>query len=282
MTDKPPIHPFPPVDEDIDTARKKAPTPQTLSPSYRLAFADDDFLLTDELRGVRLMLEYLKPELSMQEHRIKSTVVVFGSTRIGDVGARARPGEPQPALDRDYYQEARRFAALLSSAGQREPDLECVVMTGGGPGIMEAANRGAADAGAKSIGLNIVLPREQVPNAYMTPDLTFQFHYFALRKLHFLLRAKALVVFPGGFGTLDELFEALTLLQTKRIQPMPVLLFGESFWRQIVDFQAMVEVGVISPQDAELFRFVETAEEAVALIRDSGCLPCSAPNDPLL
>jgi hypothetical protein len=141
-------------------------------------------------------------------------------------------------------------------------------MTGGGPGIMEAANRGAADAGAKSIGLNIVLPLEQVPNRYITPELTFQFHYFALRKLHFLLRAKALVVFPGGFGTLDELFEALTLLQTKRIQPMPVLLFGESFWRRIVDFQAMVEFGVIAPEDAELIRFVETAEEAVALIRE--------------
>jgi hypothetical protein len=269
MTDKSPIRPFPPVGEDISTAERKAPTPQTLSPSYRLAFVDDDFLLTDELRGMRLLLEYLKPELSMQEQGIKSTVVVFGSTRLGDADVTPKRGaRPQAKLDRDYYREARRFAALLSSAGQRGEDLECVVTTGGGPGIMEAANRGAADAGAKSIGLNIVLPLEQVPNRYITPELTFQFHYFALRKLHFLLRAKALVVFPGGFGTLDELFEALTLLQTKRIQPMPVLLFGESFWRRIVDFQAMVEFGVIAPEDAELIRFVETAEEAVALIRE--------------
>jgi uncharacterized protein (TIGR00730 family) len=272
MTTKPPINPFPRVEEDVSTARQKASTPQTLSPSYRLAFADDDLLLTDELRGVRLMLEYLKPDLLMQEHGIKSTVVVFGSTCAGGSDAAPQPAQRTLKLDRDYYNEARRFAALLSADNQKNDDGECVIMTGGGPGIMEAANRGAADVDAKSIGLNIVLPLEQVPNVYMTPDLTFQFHYFALRKLHFLLRAKALVAFPGGFGTLDELFDALTLLQTKRIQPMPVLLFGESFWRRIIDFDAMVEIGVIAPEDAQLFRFVETAEEAVAWIRDN-CVP---------
>jgi hypothetical protein len=270
MADKAPIRPFPFAGEDINATREKTPTPQTLSPSYRLAFADDDFLLTDELRGTRLMLEYLKPELALRSHGVKSTVVVFGSTRISDPDAPASDGARRPALDRDYYREARRFAALLSAQHGEREDLECVIMTGGGPGIMEAANRGAAEVGAKNIGLNIVLPREQVPNSWITPELTFQFHYFALRKLHFLLRAKALIAFPGGFGTLDELFEALTLLQTRRIQPMPVLLVGEAFWRRIVDFDAMVEIGVIAPEDRELFRYVETAEQAVAWIRDGG------------
>jgi hypothetical protein len=267
MSDKPTRKPFPSAGEDVAPAHaKSAHTAQTRSASYRLAYADDDFLLTDDLRGVRLMLEYLKPELSMEAHGIDSTVVVFGSTRIAD--AAAAPSRAR--FDRDYYAEARRFASLMASASREQEGLECVIMTGGGPGIMEAANRGAADAGAESIGLNIVLPREQVPNPYITPELSFQFHYFALRKLHFLLRAKALVVFPGGYGTLDELFEALTLLQTKRIKPMPVLLFGESFWRRIVDFEAMVEVGVIAREDAELFRFVETAEAAVDIIRRNG------------
>ncbi len=270
MTDKPPIKPFPSAGDDVAPAHaKSAHTAQTLSPSYRLAYADDSFLLTDDLRGVRLMLEYLKPELSMHEHGIKSTVVVFGSTRISD--AQKPEAKPRAELDRDYYAEARRFAALMATASCEQEDLECVIMTGGGPGIMEAANRGASDVGAKNIGLNIVLPREQVPNRYITPELSFQFHYFALRKLHFLLRARALVVFPGGYGTLDELFEALTLLQTKRIRPMPVLLFGEPFWRRIVDFEAMVEAGVIAPEDAKLFQFVETAERAVEIIsRDGG------------
>ncbi|HEY7671648.1 MAG TPA: LOG family protein [Gammaproteobacteria bacterium] len=273
MADKAPIRPFPHAGADISTTRAKTPTPQTRSASYRLAFADDDFLLTDELRGTRLMLEYLKPELALRAHGVKSTVVVFGSTRISDPDAQPPSGERRPALERDYYREARRFAALLATQNGEHEDLECVIMTGGGPGIMEAANRGAADVGAKSIGLNIVLPREQVPNPWITPELTFQFHYFALRKLHFLLRAKALVAFPGGFGTLDELFEALTLLQTRRIHPMPVLLFGEAFWRRIVDFDAMVELGVIAREDRDLFRFVETAEQAVAWIRDAGRAP---------
>jgi uncharacterized protein (TIGR00730 family) len=274
MADKAPIRPFPHAGADISATREKTPTPQTRSPSYRLAFADDDFLLTDELRGTRLMLEYLKPELALRAHGVKSTVVVFGSTRITDPDDPTR-NERRPALERGYYREARRVAGLLSAQNGEHEDLECVIMTGGGPGIMEAANRGAADVGAKNIGLNIVLPREQVPNSWITPELTFQFHYFALRKLHFLLRAKALVAFPGGFGTLDELFEALTLLQTRRIQPMPVLLFGEAFWRRIIDFEAMVELGVIAPEDCGLFRYVETAEQAVAWIREGGCQPCA-------
>ena len=263
-----PIEPFPHAGDDVEPAHEKVPTPQTLSPSYRLAFADDDFLLTDELRGVRLLLEFLKPELSMQAHGIKSTVVVFGSTRLQPVNEPVRAGQERPALGKDYYAEAQRFGKIVSERSQatQGDEFECVIMTGGGPGIMEAANRGAADAKAKSIGLNIVLPREQVPNAYMTPELTFQFHYFALRKLHFLLRAKALVVFPGGFGTLDELLDALALLQTKRIKPMPVLLVGEAFWRRVINFDAMVELGVIAPGDAELFNYVETAEEACDLI----------------
>jgi len=270
MADKDPIQPFPRAHEDVHASRRQAPTPQTLSPSYRLAFADDELMLTDELRGVRLMLEYLKPELELRAHGVKSTVVVFGSTQIGDPESPVVRARRRPAVDRDYYGVARSFAARLSECSRGDGELECVIMTGGGPGIMEAANRGAADAGGKSIGLNIVLPKEQVPNPYITPELTFQFHYFALRKLHFLLRAKALVAFPGGFGTLDELFEALTLLQTRRIKPMPVLLFGESFWRRIVDFDAMVEIGVIAPEDAKLIRYVESVDEAVAIVRTGG------------
>ena len=270
MTEESQPHPFPTASEDIETTLKPASTAQTRSPSYRLAYADNDFLLTDDLRSVRLMLEFLKPELAMQAHGIKSTVVIFGSTRIRQPAADRISGGRLQSFQEDFYGMARELGSLLSAEQNEAGQLECVVMTGGGPGIMEAANRGAADAGAKSIGLNIVLPREQLPNEFMTPELAFQFHYFALRKMHFLLRAKALVAFPGGFGTLDELFEALTLLQTKRIKPMPVLLFGESFWRRIIDFQGLVEAGVISAEDLELFRFVQTPEEAVRLIRESG------------
>lgn len=269
MTDDAQSHLFPSASEDVELTRKQFLTAQTQSPSYRLAYADDDFLLQDDLRGVRLMLEYLKPELVMQAHGIGSTVVMFGSTRIDPQDVDSASGGTKPQFDEDFYGMARELASLLSKPAEGEEKMECVVMTGGGPGIMEAANRGAADVNSKSIGLNIVLPREQLPNRFMTPELTFQFHYFALRKMHFLLRAKALVAFPGGFGTLDELFEALTLLQTKRIKPMPVLLFGESFWRRIIDFQAMVDAGVISPEDLDLFRFVKTPDEAARLIEES-------------
>jgi len=280
---------FPSATEDVQAAELFVPSPQTLSPSYRLAYLDTDFLLGDELRPVRLQLELLKPEQILKEHGIESTIIVFGSARIpepdrareqlkheeGDAGGtpsgdRARTVKINRGLVANvkYYAEARRFSSLVArSAALR--DGKCVIVTGGGPGIMEAANRGAHDEGAESIGLNIVLPFEQKPNEYITPELCFQFHYFAIRKMHFLIRAKALVVFPGGFGTLDELFETLTLIQTKKMKPIPVLIFGEAFWKRIIDFDAMVEEGVISPGDLELFRYVETAEEAWEIIMKS-------------
>lgn len=279
---------FPSASEDAQAAELYVPTPQTLSPSYRLAYRDTDFLLRDELRPVRLQLELLKPELIMKEHNIENTVIIFGSARIPDpkvaqkqlaeVEAAARKDPSNEALAHKatimqsiaakskYYIEARRLSFLISQANKNSDNYNFVVITGGGSGIMEAANRGAFDAGAKSIGLNIVLPFEQKPNEYITPELSFQFHYFAIRKMHFLMRAKALVVFPGGFGTLDELFETLTLIQTKKIKPMPVLIFGREFWDRIVNFNAMVEEGVISPEDLGLFQYVETAEEACEII----------------
>ena len=219
---------LPSAGEDLARARPESDTPQTRSPSYRLAFADLDFLLRDELRPVRLQLELLKPEMLLSEHRIDSTVVVFGSARIpAPEAASARTRPPDCVLDSERtYAAAREFARLVSRAGQKHgPARRFVIVTGGGPGVMEAANRGAHDVGAESIGLNIVLPHEQAPNPYITPELCFQFHYFGIRKLHFMLRARALVCFPGGFGTLDELFEALNLIQTGKAQTMPILLF---------------------------------------------------------
>lgn len=267
MTDKPRRQSFPSAGQDVGTGRHQATTEQTLSPSYRLAFADDEFLLEDGLRGVRLMLEYLKPERKMREAGIHSTVVIFGSTRIQPADSPNAGMSTRCSLDPAYYDEARRLGTLIADSTTDGDELDYVVMTGGGPGIMEAANRGAADTDAPSVGLNIVLPREQVPNRYITPEFAFQFHYFAMRKLHFLLRARALVFFPGGFGTLDELFEALTLLQTGRIDRLPVLLFGESFWRRIIDFDALLEIGVIGAEDLEFIRFVESADEALAIIK---------------
>ncbi|UCH73987.1 MAG: TIGR00730 family Rossman fold protein [Rhodospirillales bacterium] len=250
---------FPSARQDEEAARHFRDTPQTRSPSYRLAFADPDFLLREDLRPVRLQLELLKPELALQEADIVSTIVVFGSART--------PPREGPAADermRDY-EEARRFARLMSER-ERNNGLHSVIVTGGGPGIMEAANRGARESGARTIGLNIVLPHEQAPNPYITPELSFQFHYFAIRKMHFLMRARALVCFPGGFGTLDELFETLTLIQTGKIEPIPVLLFREAWWRRIVNFEAIAEAGMIAPEDLEIFQFVETAEAACDLI----------------
>jgi uncharacterized protein (TIGR00730 family) len=254
------------------------------SPSYVKAYEDIEFLNRDELRPVRLQLELLKPELIQAEHGIQSTIVVFGGTRVapGEVTqakvkslerrAKTRPRDKdlarQLAVARrlvakaKYYDEARKFAALVSKSCQNAAKREFVVVTGGGPGIMEAANRGAFDVGAESIGLNITLPREQEPNAYITPELCFQFRYFAIRKMHFLLRAKALVIFPGGYGTLDELFEALTLVQTKKMPPLPIVLFGREFWSQVLNFQFLVDEGVIEAADAELVKFVESATEA--------------------
>jgi len=244
----------------------------TQHPCYRLAYEDSDFLNRDELRAVRLELELMKPELGLQEHNVLSTIVVFGSSRTGAPDdtrpASAHSGRKAGTRHEVYYELARRFAQIASEAGQKESARHYVVMTGGGPGIMEAANRGAFDAGALSIGLNISLPHEQSPNPYISPQLCFQFHYFALRKMHFLLRARALVIFPGGFGTLDELFETLTLIQTKKIEPIPVLLFGESYWKSIINFDRMVEEGVISPEDLDIFTYVQTPEEAWRVISE--------------
>lgn len=248
-------------------------TPQSVSPSYRLAYADDEFLCREELRPIRLQLELLKTEMALTERGITSTVVMFGGARIPAPGqaAWAAKNEVQRAsleAASVYYDEARKFAQICSrhAAQSGYKDFVIVIVTGGGPGVMEAGNRGAADVGAPSIGLNVVLPHEQAPNAYVTPELSFNFHYFAIRKMHFLVRAKAVTVFPGGFGTLDELFETVTLMQTGRMALVPLILFGESFWRSIIDFDALARFGTIAPGDVDLMHFVETADEAWAII----------------
>lgn len=273
---------FPHAGEDIARAGGVIETPQTRSPAYRLAFADMDFMVQREMRPVRVQLELQKPEMLLAERDIRSTVVVFGSARMptpDDCDPDDLLTKPGCVLDKKrVYEEARRFAQIASVEGQKERSegQEFVVVTGGGPGIMEAANRGAADVEAESIGLNIVLPHEQAPNAYITPELCFQFHYFAIRKMHFMMRARALVCFPGGFGTFDELFEALTLIQTGRAKRIPLLLFDEAYWRRVVNFEAMVEEGVISAKDLDLFRYVETAEQAWSIIAEHhGLAPLS-------
>ena len=278
---------FPSAQEDavneVESTHTRYEGPES---SYRLAFTDTDFLLRDELRPVRLQLELLKPQLVQDEQGVEATIVIFGSARIlapevatrelaaarnADAGAdeaahRAaiHQAETRLAMSR-YYEEARRFSATVTrrSASFEKPIF---VVTGGGPGIMEAGNRGAFEIGGKSIGLNIVLSHEQVPNRFITPELCFQFHYFALRKMHFLMRAVALVCFPGGFGTLDELFEVLTLVQTGKSKMRPILLFGRDFWTRLINFELLVETGMISPGDLKLFHFVETAEEAWSLL----------------
>ncbi|HZN59511.1 MAG TPA: TIGR00730 family Rossman fold protein [Planctomycetota bacterium] len=264
---------------------------QKRSASYRKAFEDTEFLNRDELRPVRLQLEMWKPDLIQREHGISSTIVVFGSARVVErptaeirlkaLEEKLLQNPESQRLQRQvraarrllessrYYEDARKLAHLISSDCQGPAGMcDFVIVTGGGPGIMEASNRGAYEAKAKSIGLNIVLPFEQEPNAYITPDLCFQFHYFATRKMHFLLRAKALVAFPGGYGTFDELFETLTLIQTKKIKPLPVLLYGRSYWERAIDFEFLADEGYISPEDTQLFRFVETPEESWQAIRD--------------
>lgn len=260
------------------------------SPSYVMADDDLDFLEREELRPVRLQLELLKPETYLQANGIHSTIVVFGGTRIKErdeaaqrvAAAERRLAEQpdHPALQRElsrarrvlakshYYDAARQFAALVSSQCQTNSELDYVIVTGGGPGIMEAANRGAYEVEAKSIGLNITLPHEQTPNAYITPELCFQFRYFALRKMHFLMRARALVIFPGGFGTLDELFDALTLRQTRRMQEIPIILFGREYWSNVFSPQFLADEGVIDDRDLELISYAETAEEAWRLISE--------------
>ena len=257
---------FPAAGEDARHTRDIPDTPQTRAPAYRLAFADQDFLYRDELRPVRLQLELLKPELMLTEHGVESTIVMFGGARIPRPEEKHAAATPTLAALSGYYDVAREFARLMTEKSVASGCRENVICTGGGPGVMEAGNLGAAEAGGCSIGLNIVLPHEQAPNEYVTPELCFTFHYFGIRKMHFLLRAKAVVVFPGGFGTLDEMFEALTLIQTERMKRIPFLLFGEAFWRRIINWEALAEAGTISPEDLDLFRFVDTAEEAVHLI----------------
>lgn len=248
-------------------ARRQPVTPQTASPAYRLAYADEDFLCREELRPIRLQLELLKVGMMLEESGIKSTVVMFGGARIPEPGKDpwAARNEVQAENLRKasrYYDEARKFAQLCSRYSLTTEGREYVVCTGGGPGVMEAGNRGAHDVGAKSIGLNIVLPHEQAPNAYVTPELSFNFHYFAIRKMHFLIRARAIAIFPGGFGTMDEMFETLTLIQTGRMEPIPFLLFGTEFWKKMIDFDALADFGTIAPEDTQLMRFVDTAEQA--------------------
>jgi uncharacterized protein (TIGR00730 family) len=254
------------------------------SPGYRLAQEDIDFLARPELRPVRMQLELLKPEMLLESEHVRSTIVVYGSTQIVDherasarlarsqAAAAKEPGNAKLAREvkrserllakAKYYDAARDFARIVSTSCQLEGRCDYVMVTGGGPGIMEAANRGAFDVGAKSAGMNIHLPQEQAPNPYITPNLCFQFHYFALRKMHFLLRAKALVAFPGGFGTLDEMFDALTLRQTRRMQAIPIVLFGRSYWEQVIDFQFLADEGVVGDSDLSLFSFADTPEEA--------------------
>lgn len=258
---------------DKKRAAKVPATPQTLSPSYRLAYADNDFLCREELRPIRLQLELLKVEMALTERDIRSTIVLFGGARIpapGQEAWAARNGIQKRNLEAAsvYYDEARDFARLCSEWSAGFDHKEYVVVTGGGPGVMEAGNRGAADVGAPSIGLNIVLPHEQAPNPYVTPDLSFNFHYFAMRKMHFLMRAKAIAVFPGGFGTMDEMFEAITLIQTGRMARIPFLLFGVEFWRKVVNFEALAEFGTIAPEDVALMQTVDTAAEAFRIIQD--------------
>jgi uncharacterized protein (TIGR00730 family) len=273
-----PTRNFPTAREECCTLQ---PHPEYDRPgsAYELAFKDETFLLRQDMRAIRMQLELMKPELLLDEQGVKSTIVIFGSARIlsadaaqalmtaaeaaGDEAA-LRIARSKLAMSR-YYEEARRFAQIVTSeCAQRGRPV--VVATGGGPGVMEAGNRGAYEAGGKSVGLNIVLPHEQVPNPYITPELCFRFHYFGLRKMHFLMRAVALVCFPGGFGTLDELFETLTLIQTGKSRRRPILLFGRDFWRRLIDVDLLLETGMISPGDEKLFHYVETAEEAWSLL----------------
>lgn len=276
---------FPTAAEDAEFARKCAGVD---SPSYRLAYTDEEFLLRDELRSFRLQLEWLKPDIILAENEIESTVVIFGGGRfpasaeahrnLDSASERLASDAASEALQQKktaaenvvgnsrFYEEARLLSRKITQVSLQTDGRDYVIVTGGGPGIMEAANRGASDVGGKSIGLNIVLPFEQKPNAYITPELCFQFHYFAIRKMHFLKRAKGLVAFPGGFGTLDELFETLTLIQTKTINPVPVILVGKEYWNNLINFEFLVEQGAIEPEDLDIFQFVDTADAAYDIL----------------
>lgn len=261
-------HPLRDAHSDRTKAQQAPDTPQTRAPAYRLAFLDDDFLCRDEMRPVRLQLELQKPEMILDAHGVTSTIVLFGGARIPEPSQKHLARTQTLADLSAFYDETREFARLMTEKSADSGYRENVIVTGGGPGVMEAGNRGALDAGGRSVGLNIVLPFEQAPNEYVTPELCFNFHYFAIRKMHFLMRAKAICVFPGGFGTMDELFEALTLIQTGRMQRVPFLLFGRDFWEKIINWDALADAGTISAEDLELFRFVETATEAMELIEN--------------
>ena len=275
----PPQRIFPTSKVDARAAQHVPPIPQTEDPAYKLAFQDTEFLLREDLRPVRFQLELLKPELLLNEAQIGSTFVFYGSARIPapDMADKLIVAATNPEQERiaerlkeksRYYDTARELARLASSCGaDEEGKKHFVVCSGGGPSIMEAANRGAWEQGQESIGLNIVLPHEQLPNRYVTPGLSFQFHYFALRKMHFLLRARAVAVFPGGYGTFDEMFELLTLVQTGKVRPLPILLFGREYWNRVVNFQAMVEEGVIAPHDLDLIHWSEDANEAWQFVK---------------
>ena len=250
--------------------------------AYRLAFADPEFLLRRETRGIRFQLELLKPDLDQAQQGIESTVVVFGSARFPapeqaqEALRQAQQGDDAAALslaerqvrNAHYYEQARRFAQLVAAYSASKPLPERLfIATGGGPGIMEAANRGAHEMGALTVGLNIALPHEQQANPYVSPSLSFKFHYFALRKMHFMMRAKALVAFPGGFGTLDELFEVITLVQTRKAKPVPIVLFGSSYWKRLFNFDVLLEEGAVSPEDLKLFAYVDEPQAAWDFIR---------------
>jgi len=266
-----------------DILKAQSQSGDALAPeSNRLAFADPEFLLRRETRGIRFQLEMLKPDLAQQEQGIEHTVVVFGSARFQSQEKAQKTLESAIssgiALDikraeslvrnAHFYEQARAFGHLIAqySANKHNPN-KLFICTGGGPGIMEAANRGASEAGGISVGLNIALPHEQTPNPYITPELSFKFHYFALRKMHFMMRAKALVAFPGGFGTMDELFETLTLVQCKKAKPVPIVLFGTEYWKKVFHLENMLEEGVIAEEDLQLFRYVDTVEDAWEVIR---------------
>jgi uncharacterized protein (TIGR00730 family) len=265
--------PFPSARLDQERETEAPSTPQTRSPTYRLAFDDDEFLTSASMRGVRLQLELMKAEKGLTDAGILSTIVLFGGARIPEPGKAAWAGrtpEQKARLEANshYYDAARNFARLASlHSAASHGGKEFVIVTGGGPGVMEAGNRGAADVGGVSVALNIVLPHEQAPNPYATPELCFRFHYFAIRKMHFLLRAKAMAIFPGGFGTLDELFEALTLIQTRRMARIPVILFGKEFWNRVLNLAVLAEEGTIAPDDLALIQFADTAEEGWEIIR---------------
>ena len=274
MTDpRPPKRIFPTSKVDAAAAKHVPSSPQTESAAYKLAFQDTDFLLREDLRPVRFQLELMKPELLLEEANIASTFVFYGSARVpeptkaAELAKHARTEWDRQVAERlvakaPYYDVARELARIASRHPiDEDGKRQFVVCSGGGPSFMEAANRGAVDEGMETIGLNIVLPHEQLPNIYVTPELSFQFHYFALRKMHFLIRARAVAVFPGGFGTLDEMFELLTLIQTGKVRPLPLLLFGREFWTRVIDFEALAEEGVISKADLDLITWCETAVE---------------------